>query len=457
MRLSEWFKPGIKVKRWIAFGLFGVLLIAFGFTELVTHRVYDMYYKLFYICLNITGVFVIYISITEGMKSVIALMNKGYIKMSLDSKKIETLITEKRLLVKGPKIVVIGGGTGLSTMLRGLKYYTSNITAIVTVGDDGGGSGDLREDLGMLPPGDIRNCLLALSDTEPLMEDLLEYRFKDGRLKGQSFGNLFLAAMDGVSENFVDAVRKMSSVLAVTGKVLPVTLDDMKLMAYLENGNLIEGESYIPVEAIKQKSRIKKLTIDPIDAKPLSEALNAIKDADAIVMGPGSLYTSVLPNLLVKGITTEIRKSDALKIYISNVMTQPGETDGFNVCDHLNILRKYGGKDIVNCVIANVGSISADMKEKYKEKGSEVVKIDRSKIKDIGVDIVERNLVRIKNGTIKHDSDYLAQVLVETIMEKKLLYDRKKIIEYMYLSQRIKERDKIEKKIKRENSNNVES
>ena len=457
MRLSEWFKPGIKVKRWIAFGLFGVLLIAFGFTELVTHRVYDMYYKLFYICLNITGVFVIYISITEGMKSVIALMNKGYIKMSLDSKKIETLITEKRLLVKGPKIVVIGGGTGLSTMLRGLKYYTSNITAIVTVGDDGGGSGDLREDLGMLPPGDIRNCLLSLSDTEPLMEDLLEYRFKDGRLKGQSFGNLFLAAMDGVSENFVDAVRKMSSVLAVTGKVLPVTLDDMKLLAYLENGNLIEGESYIPVEAIKQKSRIKKLTIDPIDAKPLSEALNAIKDADAIVMGPGSLYTSVLPNLLVKGITTEIRKSDALKIYISNVMTQPGETDGFNVCDHLNILRKYGGKDIVNCVIANVGSISADMKEKYKEKGSEVVKIDRSKIKDIGVDIVERNLVRIKNGTIKHDSDYLAQVLVETIMEKKLLYDRKKIIEYMYLSQRIKERDKIEKKIKRENSNNVES
>ncbi len=457
MRLSEWFKPGIKVKRWIVFGLFGVLLIAFGFTELVTHRVYDMYYKLFYICLNITGVFVIYISITEGMKSVIALMNKGYIKMSLDSKKIETLITEKRLLVKGPKIVVIGGGTGLSTMLRGLKYYTSNITAIVTVGDDGGGSGDLREDLGMLPPGDIRNCLLALSDTEPLMEDLLEYRFKDGRLKGQSFGNLFLAAMDGVSENFVDAVRKMSSVLAVTGKVLPVTLDDMKLMAYLENGNLIEGESYIPVEAIKQKSRIKKLTIDPIDAKPLSEALNAIKDADAIVMGPGSLYTSVLPNLLVKGITSEIRKSDALKIYISNVMTQPGETDGFNVCDHLNILRKYGGKDIVNCVIANVGSISADMKEKYKEKGSEVVKIDRSKIKDIGVDIVERNLVRIKNGTIKHDSDYLAQVLVETIMEKKLLYDRKKIIEYMYLSQRIKERDKIEKKIKRENSNNAES
>ena len=450
MRLSDWLKPGIKVKRWIAFGLFGVLLIAFGFTELVTHRVYDIYYKLFYICLNVTGVFVIYISITEGIKSVIALINKGYLKMSLDSRKIETLITEKRLLVKGPKIVVIGGGTGLSTMLRGLKYYTSNITAIVTVGDDGGGSGALREDLGMLPPGDIRNCILALADTEPLMEDLLRYRFTEGRLKGQSFGNLFLAAMDGVSDNFVGAVQKMSSVLAVTGKVLPVTLDDMKLMAQLDNGNVVEGESDIPEEAFKQKSKINRLMIVPEDAKPLEEALQAIKDADAIVMGPGSLYTSVIPNLLVKGIVSEIKKSSAYKIYISNVMTQPGETDGFKVYDHIKVLKKYGGKDIVDCVIANNGSISYDMKKKYKDKNSDIVTIDRDKLKDFGIEIVEKNLIKVSKGTIKHDSDYLAQVLVETIMEKKLLYDRRKIIEYMYLSQRIKERDKTEKKQKRE-------
>ncbi|MDZ5034523.1 gluconeogenesis factor YvcK family protein, partial [Clostridium perfringens] len=186
--------------------------------------------------------------VVESMKSIIALTNKGYIQLSLDSRKMENLIYEKRLLVKGPKIVVVGGGTGLSTMLRGLKYYTSNITAIVTVADDGGGSGDLREDLGMLPPGDIRNCILALADTEPLMEELLQYRFPDGRLKNQSFGNLFLAAMDGVSDNFEDAIQKMSSVLAVTGKVLPVTLEDMKLIAELENGNKVEGESQIPDE-----------------------------------------------------------------------------------------------------------------------------------------------------------------------------------------------------------------
>ena len=199
----------------------------------------------------------------------------------------------------------------------------------------------------MLPPGDIRNCILALADTEPIMEDLLQYRFKEGSLKGQSFGNLFLAAMAGISDNFEDAVQKMSSVLAVTGKVLPVTLDDMKLVAELENGNIVEGESIIPDEVIKQKSKIKKLKINPEKAKPLMDALIAIKDADAIVMGPGSLYTSIIPNLLVEDIVEAINKSDAIKIYISNIMTQPGETDDFTVSDHIKTLMKYGGQEIV--------------------------------------------------------------------------------------------------------------
>lgn len=445
MRIRDWLKPGIKVKRWLAFGVFGVLLIAFGFTELVTHRLYDFYYKVFYIFLNLTGLFVLYVSVTETMKSVIALINKGYLKVSLDSEKIESLIYEKRLLVKGPKIVVIGGGTGLSTMLRGLKYYTSNITAIVTVGDDGGGSGDLREDLGMLPPGDIRNCILALADTEPLMEDLLQYRFKDGRLKNQSFGNLFLAAMAGISDNFEEAVQKMSSVLAVTGKVIPVTLDNMQLIAKLQNGNIVEGESQIPEEAIKQNSRIYELRIKPENAKPLKEALDALKEADAIVMGPGSLYTSITSNLLVKDISKAVRKSNAIKIYISNIMTQPGETTGFKVSDHLKVLRKYGGKDIVDYAIVNTGEITEELKEKYNQEGAELVKLDEEDIKSMGIKIVGENLVKIQNGTVKHDSDKLAEVLADTIMEKKLLYDKKKIIEYMYLSQRVKARDREEK------------
>ncbi|EOR25332.1 hypothetical protein A500_10660 [Clostridium sartagoforme AAU1] len=445
MSIKDWLKPGVRIKRWLFFGIFGILLIAFGFTELAVRRVYDFYYKIFYIFLNITGIFVIYISIVESMKSIIALTNKGYIHLSLDSRKMENLIYEKRLLVKGPKIVVVGGGTGLSTMLRGLKYYTSNITAIVTVADDGGGSGALREDLGMLPPGDIRNCILALADTEPLMEELLQYRFPDGRLKNQNFGNLFLAAMDGVSDNFEDAVQKMSSVLAVTGKVLPVTLEDMKLIAELENGNKVEGESQIPEEVLKQNSRIKKLMIEPKEAKPLEDAIKAIEEADAIVLGPGSLYTSIVPNLLVKDIAESIRKSDAIKIYISNIMTQPGETHGFKVSDHIKILKKYGGRGIVDYVVANRGDIPEDIKEKYSLDGSELVELDIKEVRGLGVDVVEASLAKIQKGYVKHDSEYLAEVLVDTIMEKKLLYDRKKIIEYMYVSQRIKERDKKNK------------
>ncbi len=451
MRITDWLKPGIKVKRWIAFGLLGILLIAFGFTELVNKRAYYVYYKIFYLFLNLTGIFVIYVAVTEVMKSVIMLMSTGYVKLSLDSRKIESLIGEKRLLVKGPKIVVIGGGTGLSTMLRGLKYYTSNITAIVTVGDNGGGSGALREDLGILPPGDIRNCILALADTEPIMEDLLQYRFTNGRLKNQSFGNLFLAAMDGISDNFEDAVQKMSSVLAVTGKVLPVTLDDMQLIAELENGNKVLGESEIPNEAIKQKSRIKKLMIEPKEAEPVKEALIAIKEADAIIIGPGSLYTSVISNFLINNIGNAVCKSNALKIYVSNIMTQPGETDGFDVAMHLKTLKKYAGKDSVDFVIANNGIIPEDLIEKYKSEGSELVKLNKKELKGLNAKCIEADLVKIKDGHIKHNTDKLAEVLVDVIMEKKLQYDKKKIIEYMYLSQRIRAREIEEKKNHKDN------
>ena len=313
------------------------------------------------------------------------------------------------------KVVVIGGGTGLSTMLRGLKQYTSHITAIVTVGDDGGGSGKLREDLGMLPPGDIRNCILALADTEPLMEDLLQYRFTEGSLKGQCFGNLFLAAMAGISENFEDAVQKMSSVLAVKGKVLPVTLDDMKLIAELENGEIIEGESKIPSEVIVRKTRIKKIAIKPIDAKPLEEAIKAINNADVIIMGPGSLYTSIIPNLLVKGIPEAICKSPAKKVYISNVMTQPGETDGFKVSNHLKVLMDYGVAESIDYVIANNGIIPPDIKEKYAKENAELVVLDYENISNLNVNVIEADLIKITKRYVKHNAEKLAELIMKNI------------------------------------------
>ena len=431
-------KPGIKIKRWIFLGFIGMVLSVVGFIEIFSQVGESIAFKVLYLFLSLIGLLIMYIALSEFIKSFIALINNEKIKITITDKNIEDLVDEKRVHVGGPKIVVIGGGTGLSTMLRGLKLYTNNITAIVTVGDDGGGSGKLRADLGMLPPGDIRNCILALADTEPIMEDLLQYRFTEGTLKGQSFGNLFLAAMDGISDNFEAAVQKMSSVLAVTGKVLPVTLDDMKLIAELENGNIVEGESIIPDEVIKQKSKIKNLKIEPEKAKPLLDALMAISEADAIVMGPGSLYTSIIPNLLVEDIAECINKSDAINIYISNVMTQPGETDDFTVSDHIKTLMKYSGKNSVEYVIANNGTIPKDIEERYLSEGSKLVELDYDNIKDLGVKVVETDLVKITKGYVKHDSEYLAQVLMTTVLDKKLLYDKKKIMEYMYVSKKIK-------------------
>ena len=431
-------KPGIKIKRWIFLGFIGMVLSVVGFIEIFSQVGESIAFKVLYLFLSLIGLLIMYIALSEFIKSFIALINNEKIKITITDKNIEDLVDEKRVHVGGPKIVVIGGGTGLSTMLRGLKLYTNNITAIVTVGDDGGGSGKLRADLGMLPPGDIRNCILALADTEPIMEDLLQYRFTEGTLKGQSFGNLFLAAMDGISDNFEAAVQKMSSVLAVTGKVLPVTLDDMKLIAELENGNIVEGESIIPDEVIKQKSKIKNLKIEPEKAKPLLDALMAISEADAIVMGPGSLYTSIIPNLLVEDIAECINKSDAIKIYISNVMTQPGETDDFTVSDHIKTLMKYSGKKSGEYVIANNGTIPKDIEERYLSEGSKLVELDYDNIKDLGVKVVETDLVKITKGYVKHDSEYLAQVLMTTVLDKKLLYDKKKIMEYMYVSKKIK-------------------
>lgn len=273
------------------------------------------------------------------------------------------------------------------------------------------------------------------------MEELLQYRFKDGRLKNQNFGNLFLAAMDGISDNFEDAVQKMSSVLAVKGKVLPVTLEDMVLEAELENGNKVRGESIIGEEVIEQDSRIKKLKIFPEDAKALDDAISAIEDADAIVLGPGSLYTSILPNLLVKDITRSIKKSKALKLYICNIMTQPGETQKFSVSDHIKVIFDHCGRDIIDCVIANEESIHPDLRDKYYAEGSDIVNLDIEELEKLGVDVVKDDLTETQKTYVRHNAQKLAKIIIETVMERKMLYDRNKILEYIYLCKKIKTRD----------------
>lgn len=314
----------------------------------------------------------------------------------------------------GARVVVIGGGTGQSIFLRGLKKITPNITAVVTVADDGGGSGVLREDLGMLPPGDIRNCLLALANIEPTMQEVMQYRFEDGGLKGQSFGNLFLAAMNGLYGNFETAVYKLSEIFNITGRVLPVTLQSVDLIAKLRNGNIIRGESKIPREVRKQKSQIEEVYLEPQDAKPLDDVINSIYEADIVIMGPGSLYTSVIPNLLVEGVVGAIRDCRATKIYIPNVMTQPGETDGYNVLDHVEAINKHTKENLIDYIIANNEIIPNPVFEKYKKDGANQVLLDKRQriaLKNMGIKIMEGDLIEIKNDYIRHQADSICDII----------------------------------------------
>lgn len=319
-----------------------------------------------------------------------------------------------------PKVVVIGGGTGQSVFLRGLKHYTPNITAVVTVADDGGGSGVLREDLGMLPPGDIRNCLLALANIEPTMDEVMKYRFTEGGLKGQSFGNLFIAAMNGLYGNFETAVYKMSEIFAITGRVLPVTLENITLVAHLKNGNLINGESTIPKEVKAQNSYIESVHLEPKNVKPLEEVLNSINNADAIVIGPGSLYTSIMPNLLVNDVVDAIKKSKAPKIYVANIMTQPGETDKYNVLNHVEAINKHCGGCIIDTVISNNEIIPGAIVDVYAKDGATQVLLDKKqkqRLEQMGIKTIEGNLVEIKNNYIRHDADYISNIVVNLALK----------------------------------------
>lgn len=439
MNIFNWVKPGVKVKRWIFLGGMGILIICLGIGEILDNKFELSVISTYCLGLILLGIIIVALSYRMMIKSVLGILNDAGMNPSIDYKKLDNMVYEKRLLIKGPKIVAIGGGTGLSTMLRGLKHYTSNITAIVTVADDGGSSGVLRETLGILPPGDIRNCLLALADTEPLMEDLLQYRFNEGMLKGQSFGNLFIAAMNGISNSFEEAIKKMSDVLAVTGRVLPVTLADVKLYAELDNGVIIEGESNITKRTVHPDVPIKRVFIEPSDVQPLQEAISAIDEADAIILGPGSLYTSIIPNLLVNDIVRHIEGSKALKIYVSNIMTQPGETTGYSAYDHVEAIGKYSDKKIVDYVVLNNGKIPTWLYGKYIDEGAQEVKSDKDRITKAGIGIVEDNLVYIYKNLVRHNSRKLAGIIMKVILNKRLLGDKKRLLEYYYLNERLKE------------------
>ncbi|MBO5140900.1 MAG: YvcK family protein [Peptococcaceae bacterium] len=313
---------------------------------------------------------------------------------------------------QGPNIVVVGGGTGLSVLLRGLKEYSSNITAIVSVGDDGGSSGRIREEFGMVPVGDVRNCIVALSDREELMEQIFDYRFKQGEgLDGHSLGNLLLVAMTHLTGSFHDAVSDINEVLQIRGKVLPVTDVPITLKAILDDDSEIVGES-----CVSQADRpIMRLTIEPENVQPLSEALDAIREADAIILGPGSLFTSIIPNLLVDGIVEAILQSRAMKFYVCNVMTQAGETDNYSAEDHLRVLLEHGRKGIADYIVVNSRStISEDVLARYADEGAAPVYYNKAELEALKVKVIEANLLN-EQQVLRHDSARLAACIMDVI------------------------------------------
>ena len=321
----------------------------------------------------------------------------------------------------GPKIVVIGGGTGLSVILRGIKEITENLTAIVTVADDGGGSGLLREDLGMLPPGDIRSCILAMADEESDMQQVLRYRFTEGILSGQNFGNLLIAALNGIYGNFEDAVAKTHDILRVKGRVIPVTGADIQLCAELYDGQIICGESKIQPASIKAKSLIKRVFLEPEKPEAEAGAIEAIRQADIIVMGPGSLYSSIIVNFLVQGIGEAIASAQGIKALICNVMTQPGETDGYSVYDHVIKANAYIGKDVIQYVLVNNQPVAEIYLDRYTKDGAKQLLPtcqDREELLTAGIAIIENNFTDVKLGYIRHDAHRIANTILTLLQTR---------------------------------------
>lgn len=306
------------------------------------------------------------------------------------------------------KVVVIGGGTGLPVLLRGLKYLPIDITAIVTVADDGGSSGRLRNELAMPAPGDIRNVLAALSDVEPLVEDLFQHRFASGNeLTGHSLGNLILAAMTSITGDFVHAIQEMSKVLNVHGKVLPAANRSVVLHAEMEDGTVVSGESHIPLSG----KPIKRVFLSPNDIEPLSETIRAIRNADMVVIGPGSLYTSILPNLLVPKIGEEVCKAKAKKVYVCNVMTQAGETMNYSASDHIKALYNHMPCPFIDFIIVNDAEIPQEIQKKYEAEQAQPVLYDAQALKDLGVTVIHDHIVDYNDGVIRHDTKKVSSLI----------------------------------------------
>lgn len=417
-RMATWLMPGLSIKRWVGIASTGFVMTVVGTALLLNLQPVTLFIESLKWLAQLFpahisgpvllggGALLFYFGMRKTYRTLkVALQHEGR-----DADLLEALFRQNKL-IHGPRIVAIGGGTGLSTLLRGVKKYTSNITAIVTVGDDGGSSGRLRIEHSIIPPGDIRNCIAALADEEQLITELFQYRFKTGSgLEGHSFGNLFLTAMCHITGDMFSAIKESSKVLNISGRVLPSTLESIKLAATMEDGSEVIGESLIP----EAKGKIARLRCIPDNPKTIPDVIEAIQSAELIILGPGSLYTSVLPNLLISEIAQSLSQSKAPKLYVANIMTQPGETDGYTVGDHLQaILDHCPYPNVVNGVIVN-NWLPEPLLEKYQSYGYQPVALDRERCESLGVQVVEKLLVdEAEHQVVRHNPAQLGRAIVQ--------------------------------------------
>ena len=443
----RWFKSKTKIKRWILLILVGIILCCYGMADVLTSTQIEFADLAKIILIFIVGFVCIIYSIIAIQKRTLEILVEDTDKRLQDNKaNVKSLIFNKKVYNQGPKVVVIGGGTGLNSVLRGLKKYTDNITAIVTVSDYGSQKTESRQVLDTLPLDDIKESLVALSENEEVTEKLLNYKFKNGRLANLNFNDLYFTAMQDLYKDFTEAVKQSQNVFKITGKVLPVTMEEIKICAELEDGTVIESKDKIP-EVINNKAcKISRIFINPSNCKPASGVIEAIEEADAIVIGPGSLYTNVIPNLLVKGVAKAIKESKAFKIYVSNIMTEPGQTDNYSLSEHIKAINDHAGKGVIEYCIYDTGEIIPEYIRKYNLQGSELVEQDTSKVKVEGVSLIQRNLSQIENGYIRHNPDAIAASIIQLICDDLKFNNMENNTQYVMLNNKLKDTKKTLKK-----------
>ena len=448
-----WFKSSAKVKRWLFLILLGIILACYGFAQILVINELSFSDIARVVAVFVIGFTFVILGIVFIQKRTLELLIEGNQSSASKNLDISSLIFNKNVYENGPKIVAIGGGTGLDTVLYGLKKYTDNITAIVTVSDYGEIPTESRKQLNLLPLGDIKESIVALAKDSNQIDELFNYQFtNNNRLRGLSFGDIYMHAMANISEDIASSVQNSSNVLNIVGKVLPVTLDEMKICAELIDGTVVEERSKIPEIVYQKASKINRIYVTPSNCVPAPGVLEAISEAEAIIIGPGSLYTNIIPNLLIKNIAKTIKESKAMKIYVSNLMTEPGQTDGYTLSDHINAITEYVGKGIIDYCICDTQEITPEFVRKYNKKGQEIVEMDTQKIVDSGIKVLKRDLSWIKDEFIRHNPDVIARSIIELICNDLKFRDKQTEPEYVLMNSKLK----LEKKNNKHNKTKVE-